>query len=194
MSCAKGGSSVLADACLTRGWLNEEEGRFSFEWGVLLQLGDDLQDVREDMRRGSITLFSRAAALGRPLDSLVTQLLNFSERVGARMNELPHGTPIFKELLSMSSRSLIIGAVAESYQFFTPGFLEEAERCSSFRFAFLRERQKRLTSRQGLYAVLFDVFLETSDGDDSELRLPANRRLFCPEANAVENADVEVAE
>jgi hypothetical protein len=100
MSCAKGGSSVLADACLTRGWLNEEESRFSFEWGVLLQLGDDLQDVREDMQRGSITLFSRTAALGRPLEDLVTQLLNFSERVGARMDDLPNGTPMFKELLS----------------------------------------------------------------------------------------------
>ena len=194
MSCAKGGSSVLADACLARGWLHEEEGRFSFEWGVLLQLGDDLQDVHEDMQRGSITLFSRAAALGRPLDSLVTQLLNFSERVGARMHDLPHGTPIFKELLRTSSRSLIVGAVAESYQFFTPGFLEEAERCSPFRFAFLRERRKRLTSRQGLYAALFDVFLETSNGDDTELALPVNRGLSCPEADDVENADVEVAE
>lgn len=162
--------------------------------GVLLQLGDDLQDVREDIQRGSVTLFSRMAALGRPLDSLVNQLLNFSERVGARMNNLPHGTPIFKELLRMSSWSLIVGAVAESYQFFTPEFLEEAEHCSLFRFAFLRERQKRLTSRQGLYAVLFDLFLETSDGDDSELPLPADRSLSCPEANAVENADVEVAE
>ena len=194
MSCAKGGSSVLADACLARGWLHEEEGRFSFEWGVLLQLGDDLQDVHEDMQRGSITLFSRAAALGRPLDSLVTQLLNFSERVGARMHDLPHGTPIFKELLRTSSRSLIVGAVAESYQFFTPGFLEEAERCSPFRFAFLRERRKRLASRQGLYAALFDVFLETSNGDDTELALPVNRGLSCPEADDVENADVEVAE
>jgi hypothetical protein len=82
MSCAKGGSSVLADACLTRGWLNEEESRFSFEWGVLLQLGNDLQDVREDKQRDSITLFSRAAALGRPLDDLVIQnyLLKASRR------------------------------------------------------------------------------------------------------------------
>ena len=94
----------------------------------------------------------------------------------------------------MSSRSLIVGAVAESYKFFTPGFLEEAEHCSPFRFAFLRERQKRLTSRQGLYAILFDVFLETSDSDDSELPLPGDRGLSCPETNDVENVDVEVAE
>ena len=50
-----------------RGWLNEEESRFAFEWGVLLQLGDDLQDVREDMQRGSVTLFSRAAAAGQAI-------------------------------------------------------------------------------------------------------------------------------
>ncbi len=86
MSCAKGGSSVLADACLAHGWLNEEERRFSFEWGVLLQLGDDLQDVREDMQRGSVTLFSLAAAQGRPLDDLMTQLLTFQ-----RASRGPHG-------------------------------------------------------------------------------------------------------
>src|SRR5579863_6139004 len=82
-SCAKGGSSVLADACLVHGWLREEESLFAFEWGVLLQLGDDLQDVREDMRRGSVTLFSRAAESGKPLDGLAVQLLNFGDSVGA---------------------------------------------------------------------------------------------------------------
>jgi hypothetical protein len=169
MSCAKGGSSVLADACLSRGWLNEEESRFSFEWGTLLQLGDDLQDVREDMQRGSVTLFSHAAAQGRPLDDLVMQLLNFSERVGVRMDDLPHGSKVFKGLLRMSWRSLIFGAVADSHGFFSPRFLAEAERCSPFRFAFLSARRERLTNRQGLYAVLFDAFLEAPEVDNGEL-------------------------
>jgi hypothetical protein len=176
MSCAKGGSSVLADACLARGWLSGEERRFSFDWGVLLQLGDDLQDVREDMRRGSVTLFSRAAALGRPLDGLVIQLLNFSEQVGDRMDRLPNGTKLLKDLLRMSWRSLIIRAVADSHEFFSPGFLSEAERCSPFRFAFLRARNERLTSRQGLYAMLFDAFLEAREGEDGGPHLP-NYRL-----------------
>jgi hypothetical protein len=127
MSCAKGGSSVLADACLARGWLDEKQRRFSFEWGVLLQLGDDLQDVHEDLRRGSVTLFSRAAAQGVPLDGLAIRLLNFSEAVGTRMDLLPHGTSTLKELLKMSWRSLIVRAVADSHEFFSPQFLEEAE-------------------------------------------------------------------
>jgi hypothetical protein len=177
VSCAKGGTSVLADGCLARGWLTEEEIRFSFNWGVLLQLGDDLQDVGEDIQRGSVTLFSRAAALGKPLDSLVFQLLNFSERVGARMDLLSNGTQVLKELLKMSWRSLIIGAVAEAHEFFTPGFVDEAERCSPFRFAFLRARHKRLATRQGLYAVLFNALLEQRDEDQADLPPPDDLRI-----------------
>jgi hypothetical protein len=177
MSCAKGGTSVLADACLAHGSLSEEESRFSFEWGVLLQLGDDLQDVREDLRRGSVTLFSRAALLGRPLDALVVQLLNFSEKVGARMDHLPNGTPRFKKLLRMSWRSLIVGAVANSHEFFSPAFIEQAERWSPFRFAFLRARNERLTSRQGLYATLFEAFLESRESDYAELPPPDDREF-----------------
>src|SRR6185312_99691 len=164
-SCAKGGSSVVADACLVHGALDEKGSRFAFEWGVLLQLGDDLQDVRDDMRRGAITLFSRGAASGRPLDNLAVQLLNFGEEVGASMDKLPNGAGTLKALLKMSWRSLIITAVAYSHEFFSTGFLKEAERCSPFRFGFLRERQARLASRQGLYTMLFDIFLE-SEGDE----------------------------
>jgi hypothetical protein len=165
---------VLADACLAHGWLSAAESRFSFEWGVLLQLGDDLQDVREDMQRGSVTLFSRAAAQGMPLDGLATQLLSFSESVSTRMDTLPSGSPMLKNLLRMSWRSLIVGAVADSHKFFTPGFLEETERSSPFRFAFLRARRKRLANRQGLFATLFDAFLEAPDEEDGDaLPLPS---------------------
>jgi hypothetical protein len=125
LSCAKGGTSVLADACLSRGSLTAAESRFAFEWGVLLQLGDDLQDIAEDLDHGSQTLFSHAVRQGQPLDNLVRQLLHFSERVGDRMDKLAalgHGTPQLRHLLRMSWRSLILGAVAESHQHFTPEF------------------------------------------------------------------------
>jgi hypothetical protein len=189
MSCAKGGSSVLADACLAHGWLGGEESRFSFEWGVLLQLGDDLQDVREDMRRGSVTLFTRSALLGKPLDSLLIQLLNFSEQVGARMDRLPNGADTLKKLLRMSWRSLIVGAIANSHEFFSAGFLEEAEHWSPFRFEFLRARNERLTGRHGLYATLFDTFLEARDGDGCKLPLPDYQKISYPGADVESQAD-----
>lgn len=160
ISCAKGGTSVLADACLCRGWLDEEQSEFAFDWGVLLQLGDDLQDVREDLKAGSVTLFSRAAAAGSPLDELVARLLAMSGHVSSRMDRIPNGSRTLKDLLRMSWRSLIVMAVASTHDFFSPAFIETIERQSPFRFEFLRARQRRIEGRRGLYANLFDAFLE----------------------------------
>jgi hypothetical protein len=172
LSCAKGGTSVLADACLTRGWLTEAESQFAFEWGVLLQLGDDLQDLRDDLRRGSVTMFSRAAAAGKELDEMALQLLRFSDRVGERMDRLPGGTRALKELLKMSWRSLIVRAIADSHQFFSREFLQEAENSSSFRFDFLRRRSGRLASREGLYAGIFNHFVPLAGECSTGTRTP----------------------
>jgi hypothetical protein len=169
ISCAKGGTSVLADACLAQPWLAPEEIRFSFEWGVLLQLGDDLQDVQEDLDRGSITIFTRAAAEGQVLDNLVLQLLHFGHQVANRIDCLPNGTPSLKGLLRMSWRSLILMAVADAHQYFSPAFLAQLEPCSGFRFKFLRERNNKLNGREALFTTLFDAFLEAGEGDASAL-------------------------
>jgi len=169
VSCAKGGSSVLADACFAYGSLAEVESRFAFEWGVLLQLGDDLQDVREDMRRGSMTLFSRAATEGDPLDRLTGQLLRFGEQARRRMNELNGGSAVFKGLLTTSWQSLILGAVADSSEFFSLAFLREVEPFSPFRFGFLRARKSSLAGVQGLYGKLFSALSRSARDRDHGL-------------------------
>ena len=179
ISFAKGGTSVLTDACLSHGWLNQEESRFAFEWGVLLQLGDDLQDLREDMQRGSITFFTRAAAMRIPLDGLVNQLLSLSDHVAERMDRLPKGTPVLKNLLRMSWRSLVQMAVAGTQEFFTPRFLADLERSSPFGFNFQRERQKRLKGRQDLHAIIYDAFIENCEADRSGLPSPEGRLESC---------------
>ena len=172
LSCAKGGTSVLADACLAHGFLNEAQSRFAFDWGVLLQLGDDLQDVADDLKHGSATLFSRSVARGIPLDDLLRQLLVFSDSIADELDALPDGDPALKRLMRMSWRSLILMAVARSHHFFTSDFLAELEPASPFRFEFQRARNKRLSGRRGLYKVLFDSFLESSDVDLSLLPDP----------------------
>jgi len=172
LSFAKGGTSVLADACLCHGSLDEAQARFAFNWGVLLQLGDDLQDVQEDLTNGAATLFSQAARNGIALDSLVRQLLAFSERVADEAERLPDGGPALKRLLRGSWRSLILMAVARSYRFFSPASLAELEPLSPFRFGFQRKRHKQLAGRRGLYQVLFEAFLA------SDVVLPD---LPCPE-------------
>ena len=164
ISCAKGGSSVLADACLVRPDLTPQESSFSFQWGVLLQLGDDLQDVAADIERGSQTLFTLAVREGRPLDGLVRQLLHFSERVAEQMQRLEHGSAALKQLMRASWRLLILMAAADAQPFFTQKFLAELEPHSGFRFGFQRKRKEKLAGRQSLYAPLFDAFQEDAPG------------------------------
>ena len=171
LSFAKGGTSVLADACLSHGYLNEMQARFAFNWGVLLQLGDDLQDIQEDLKSGSATLFSRAARNGVSLDQLVRQLLAFSARVADQADQLPDGTTALKRLLRGSWRSLILMAVARSHRFFSHQFLAELESTAPFRFGFQRNRHKQLAGRRGLYKMLFESFL-CSDADLADLPSP----------------------
>ena len=139
---------------------------------MLLQLGDDLQDVQQDLKEDSATLFTQAVRDKVPLDSVVRQLLAFSTRVADQVDALPHGNAALKKLLRMSWRSLILMAVARSHQYFTREFLAEVERQSPFRFGFLRARHKRLSGRSGLYRVLFESFLQSADADLSDLPHP----------------------
>ncbi|MGD0910932.1 MAG: hypothetical protein ABR928_03505 [Terracidiphilus sp.] len=178
ISCAKGGTSVLADACLARGWVTEPESRLAFDWGALLQLGDDLQDVREDLRHGSATLFTCAIAGGLPLDAIVRQLLNFSERVGAGMDEFAEGSPALKNLLRTSWRSLIIAAIANAREFFTPAFVREIETTAQFRFSFLARRHKHVSRRKGLYANVFEILSESCED------APVSKVALCEEVSA----------
>lgn len=182
LSIAKGGTSVLVDACLARGSMRAEESRAAFEWGALLQLGDDLQDVHDDLRRGSATFFTRAIRQGQPLDSLVLQLLALCDQVAVHMDGLAHGSQLLKDLLRMSWRSLIIAAVAEAHEFFTPGFIVEIEQLSPFRFGFLRARRQKLVARNGIFSKLFDLFVEQlpADGRNSPVRLHTSPSCFEP--------------
>ncbi|HKO11769.1 MAG TPA: hypothetical protein VJV22_07365, partial [Acidobacteriaceae bacterium] len=169
ITCAKGGTSVLADAYLVHGSLTAQQAEFAFAWGVLLQLGDDLQDIGEDLQRGSLTLFTRAVRAGCPLDGLVAQLLNFSEAVAAQLDALPHGDVFYRDLLRMSWRSLALMAVAQYPGFVTTEFAASLEAHSPFRFAFLRERRARLSGQTGLFDRLFQLILEDPVEDQPAL-------------------------
>jgi hypothetical protein len=143
LSFAKGGASVLADAFLARGSLSEAEKRFAFGWGVLLQLGDDLQDLASDRERGFHTLFSRVAGQA-PLDELTTRILNFARRVMESMDTLPSGAGHLKELLRKNSISLLVTAAGEYSELYSDAYLRELESYSPLRFTFLKSRKDRV--------------------------------------------------
>lgn len=155
LTFTKGGTSVLADACLAAGHLLRDEAKFAFQWGVVLQLGDDLQDVRSDGRRGSRTLYTQASR-NEPLDQITNRTLHFGRWVMTGMEQLPTGRPVLKQLLTKSSQLLLIRSAASANDLYSTRYLEELQAYSPFRFEFLRRREQDLAARKRKYGVLFE--------------------------------------
>jgi hypothetical protein len=172
LSFDKGGASVLADGYLAAGSLSPEQARFIFGWGVLLQLADDLQDVRQDRQDGMLTVFSEYAGR-KPLDEATNRTLHFGQTVMQWMDGL--GGPdcrALKELIKRSSRSMLIRAAGEAPDLYTAGYLAELETHSPFRFAFLDRQRRQLAKRHGLLIQLFEVFLEGEEDEPAFPMLP----------------------
>ena len=169
LSFEKGGASVLADGYLAAGALTPAQERFVFFWGILLQLADDLQDVREDCRDGVRTLFSQD--LGRrPLDAVTSRTIHFGRRTMALLHQLPSSDCLpLRQLIQRSSLSILIRSAGEAGEFYTPHYLRELECHSPFRFSYLNERRAQFAKRSGMLARLFESFLE---GDKDEPAFP----------------------
>ena len=98
------------------------------------------------------------------------------------------------DLLKMSWRSLIIRAVADSHEFFSPAFVSEAQRYSPFRFEFLRSRQERVAARHGLYGMMFEAFIEDGENAADGLPPPHHREDWSPQPHIDTAAVVGVLE
>jgi hypothetical protein len=181
LSFRKGGSSVLADGVLARASLSAADAEFVYNWGVFLQLADDLQDVREDSRDGVLTLFSDTA--GRePLDALTNHAFHFARRVMRQMEELPacrSASPpphlrALKELIRGSATSVLIRSAGEAGELYSRDYLAALETHSPFRFAFLIDRREQMTRRSALLGRLFEAFLAGEEDEPVFPLLPSS--------------------
>ncbi|HWC95263.1 MAG TPA: hypothetical protein VG456_00900 [Candidatus Sulfopaludibacter sp.] len=169
LSFEKGGASVLADGYLAAGALTPDQARFVFNWGVFLQLADDLQDVQEDRQAGVRTIFSQAA--GRePLDALTNRLMQFGGRVMMQMHDLSETASLpLRQLITRSCLSFLVRSAGEAAPLYTPEYVAAVETLSPFRFAFLSDRRARFQRHSGKLARLFEAFLA---GDPDEPAFP----------------------
>lgn len=158
LTVTKGGASVLADAYLAAGDLTAAEARVAFEWGVVLQLGDDLQDFRPDQLRGSRTLFTQSAKSGT-LDLATNQTLHFASQAMRELASLESCPRVMQELVTRSSRLLLIRSAAFLPEYYTPSYLRELERHCPFRFDFLRQRERRIAGRRACYGEFLERLL-----------------------------------
>ena len=147
LSIAKGGTSVLTDACLVRGWLTDEESEFMFAYGVLLQLVDDLQDLRDDLANGHMTIFTRQTRLGL-LDEITSRLWAFTRKVLRSLSGFASTQPCsLKSLIQGNLRLLLLQTVARHQEFYTPSFVAALEASSPVRFCYLARQEKTLAGR-----------------------------------------------
>jgi len=169
LSFEKGGASVLADGYLAAGDLSPDRAAFVYNWGIFLQLADDLQDVQEDRRDGVRTIFSQAA--GRePLDGLTNHLMQFGGRVMMQMHDLPGVDCLpLRQLITRSCLSFLVRSAGESAAFYTTEYVARIETLSPFRFSFLADRRRKFERHSGLMGKLFEAFLA---GDADEPAFP----------------------
>ena len=147
LSIAKGGTSVLTDACLVRGSLTDDEAEFMFAYGMLLQLMDDLQDLRDDLANRHMTIFTRQTGLGS-LDEVTARLWAFTQKGLWSFSRFASAQPgSLKSLIQDNLRLLLVQSVARNHEFYTPDFVRRVEAASPVRFSYLAAQEKTLADR-----------------------------------------------
>ena len=147
ISIEKGGASVLADGWLAAGSLCRAEAEFTFGFGVMLQLLDDLQDLRDDRNAGHWTLFT-STATHETLDGLTSRLWHFMHGVlesnGCFAD--PQGLEL-RDLIRRNSITLMLRAIAENAELYSGDYLQHMEQYSPLSFAFLNERRREIEAK-----------------------------------------------
>ncbi len=143
ISIGKGGTSVLADACLVTGDLPRGDAAFVFRFGVLLQLIDDLQDLEED--HASVRWTPAGACVCRgPLDPFANRLFSFlGNVVEADTRGDARKDSRLTRLIEQSCRLLILEAIALHPDYFSDAYLNDVERQCPVSFDYLRSLRER---------------------------------------------------
>ncbi len=144
ISVEKGGTSVLADGYLIDGRLSRAEADSFFGFGVLLQIQDDLQDLRSDRSAQRWSVFSRAGS-GCGLEALTCRLYHF-------MNAVLENDGVFsgircatlKELISNNCFILMLQSIALNPSDYSRVFLAHMEPFSPLSFEYMRKLLPRL--------------------------------------------------
>ena len=117
ISFYKGGSSVLVDAYLVCGHLSEDDQLFAFAYGVVLQLADDFQDIKEDFANKHYTIMNIQTKFGK-LDSLINKYSNFIDYF---LKEIFQGDSeqriALREVITESIELLRFGAVIKNKRY-----------------------------------------------------------------------------
>ncbi|MGL4773233.1 MAG: hypothetical protein ACRC2K_06670 [Clostridium sp.] len=155
ISIDKGGASVLVDGALIYGDLTYEELFFCIGYGFLLQLGDDLQDVKEDYQNNHTTVFSQLA-FKYDLEGLSNKLINYTINLvdNAECFSSNNGEEL-RNLIKDNCLLLILFSVVLSKEFFNKDYIRLISEYLPFRIKYVENLKSNLRKRmKGLKGVL----------------------------------------
>ncbi|MGL5085460.1 MAG: class 1 isoprenoid biosynthesis enzyme [Clostridium sp.] len=123
ISIEKGGASVLADGYLVCGDLTKEEKIFAYGYGFFLQLCDDLQDVKEDIKNNHMTIISQLAGK-YDLDVIINKLINITIEIVDKATCFKGNNILeLKELIKNNCITMILFAIVASKDYFSKEYI-----------------------------------------------------------------------
>lgn len=145
ISIEKGGASVLADGYLIRGDMDYDEEIFSYGYGFLLQLSDDLQDIKNDRANNHITLMVDLVEK-QHLDFIVNKLINLTIKVvdDAKCFKCNNIKEV-KELIKNNCLYMILFAVLDNREYFSEEYMSKIDKYLPFTMGYcvnLKENMK----------------------------------------------------
>jgi len=145
ISLEKGGDSVLVDGYLIRGTLTKEEEEFCLGYGFLLQIADDLQDVKEDLKNKHMTIMSQLAGK-YDLDPLSNKLINFTLDFMDNHNCIKNKNTL-KELIKNNCIMLILFSIVLSKEYFSDKYVEKIEGYLPFTIKYIENLKDKLSKK-----------------------------------------------
>ena len=144
----KGGASVLADGYLVAGRLTYEQEKALFGYGVYLQLLDDIQDVKEDTKGQTKTLFS-CRDKNISLGAFVNKTIHFGRTIMEEMRCFDGiDIEVMLRLMNRSIEMMIIESAGMNPDYYSKEYLAEIEKHSPLRFEYIRQKRSQSKSQR----------------------------------------------
>lgn len=142
ISAYKGGVSVLADRMFVKKELVPDEITFYLGLGLILQIGDDLQDIYQDIKDKSQTIMTQKSDDPVRLEKTVNKLFNFIKSIA---KEGKAGDARVVEALEKTCCQLVMTSILQSKDYFTKDYLDRIEKYLPVTTEFINEQTKSIS-------------------------------------------------
>lgn len=146
ISLCKGGISVLIDRFFVKKEITNEDLSFYLGFGLILQLTDDLQDMKEDSEQFHQTIFT-VDLNHEQVEKLVNKLIHF---VCQTINSYQAQNDNLMKFILYHCYQLILSSVVDNKEFFSKEYINKLEKYFLVSYPFLEQLKKKQTENKDI--------------------------------------------